>query len=839
MSVALQCTQCGRAIHSSALSGVCTACLVNTTRSGLGSGAFSPGEPLWPGRTVGPQDRFMLLKKIGQGGMGEIWLANDEHLSGGREARPVALKFLCEEIRTNPRAMMLLREEVARSQTLNHPNIVRIHDMHATMDGTPFIKMEYVEGDSLAHWLRASGEPMPWRMACELGQQVALALDYAHRSASLVHRDVKPANILVGKGPCAKLTDFGIAQALHQVEEQSESEPTGTIGYMSPEQLTGKPPSPADDVYALGATLFELLTGSAPSESGTTEAQRAHTIYTVPENVNARLQRLGLPERVPSDLAGLVSQCLHKHAAERPSMKRIAALLGQLTGLTEDAAPKPEKRNWLQPVALAALLVGGIYAAQQFDLLQKFKAAAWPKPPAEKPNPPQSSNSEEPAGAEQLPPERAQNADVPVNSEPDPKKPPVGAIAVVTSSERAGPQTTVRIFRNGQQVHEDAFRTPGRLSQPHLTLFPSTQPGPHKILVTQQGYDSEAERELSLDLGATNRADIYFGFKKVSLSSDPVSTVFWSPATVSNQDEARGGYRNFKTEVLYHFRFVKDGFHPVDLRKTFTGSADDQISVTLVPMTAPRFDSAAPLEWTNGLGMVFRLIGNLRVCTTETTVGQFRRFVAATGFTDSTNGMFSITKNGRAQAGYSWSEPGFPQSDDHPVVGVSEHDALKFCEWLNTNKEGQLDGRQVYRLPTTNEWLNFSGAGAYPWGNDETRAAGNFSGMEVAGRDGHLEWARTFPLLVVHTDPWIRTAPVTERSFVSRTGLSFVAGNAAERCQGGIVFGGSWFDGETIPPFYEKLQTLATLELLHSAPPDERDDRWGFRVVIEEKRGNR
>lgn len=836
MSVAVECSQCGRAIHSTALSGVCASCLVNTTRSGLGTGHHAaPGEALWSGRTVGPQDRFMLLKKIGQGGMGEIWLANDEHLSRGKEARPVALKFLSEEIRTNERAMELLRDEVARTQTLNHPNIVRIHDMHATMDGTPFIKMEYVEGDSLAQWLRSSGEPMPWRMVCELGAQVALALDYAHRTANLVHRDVKPGNILVGKGPTAKLTDFGIAQVCQEMDEGVESEPMGTMAYSSPEQVQGRPPSPADDVYALGATFFELLTGSTPSEASTTEALKAHTIYTVPENVNERLKRSGRADRVPSDLANLVAQCLQKHPAHRPSMKRVAALLGQLTGLTEEFAPKLERKSWWQTAALAACLVIGAYGAFKYDWLKAIQAKIQPAPKSETSDRPAAPASvQEPTGNT-----AAEVAEPPIRAPESPAVvPPAPAVEpgwiVVTVSAGLDAQRKLQVW------HKDKLVVPER-PLPQQTLYrfyyESREPGPHRVVVTQDKYQSSAERTIPLEPGKTNATVIYFGTRDISLRSDPISDVSWMHESSAKSAMADGGTRKFYAEVPYKFVFRKDGYRTLVVTNTFQGYGKGSLEVALEPKTAPEFGRGAAPLWTNGMGMVFRLVGDLRVGTTETTVAQFRRFVEATGSHHITNGMFSITVNGRRQAGYSWQNPGFAQTDGHPVVGVSEGDARAFCDWLTQADEGQLDPGQVYRLPTVAEWRAFSGAGRFPWGND-SKISGNFSGVEVLAGAGEFRWPTTFPLIEDYEDGWIRTAPVAADPAFARAGLAFIAGNAAEWCQDGKVCGGSWFDGETLD-LYDTMNTLLTDELIQPAPAGERDDRYGFRVVVAEGRVKR
>jgi serine/threonine protein kinase len=181
------------------------------------------------GLAVGPGGRFVLLDKLGEGGMGEVWLANDRELSQAGEPAFVALKFLSSSIKNDPRALAALRTEVRRSQRLTHPNIVRIFDLHTTPSGAPFVKMEFVEGNSLKRWLEERPtHVMPWRMAAKIGQQLASALQYAHEAEGIVHRDLKPGNLLLSEGPVIKLADFGIASAIQDRSTSGKAAcPTG------------------------------------------------------------------------------------------------------------------------------------------------------------------------------------------------------------------------------------------------------------------------------------------------------------------------------------------------------------------------------------------------------------------------------------------------------------------------------------------------------------------------------------------------------------------------------------------------------------------------------------
>src|ERR1700737_704199 len=203
--------------------------------------------------------RYTLLRTLGRGGMGVVWLAHDEVLD-----RDVALKFLPEIIIHDRAVLEDLKRETKRSLELTHKNIIRIHDfVHDVISGC--ISMEYVEGDTLSN-LRADkpakifepDEIKPWL------SQLCDALDYAHNHARIIHRDLKPSNLMISRRGHLKVADFGIARSL----SDSVTMPTharargGPLVYMSPQQLDGKRGTHLDDIYSLGATIYELLTSN-------------------------------------------------------------------------------------------------------------------------------------------------------------------------------------------------------------------------------------------------------------------------------------------------------------------------------------------------------------------------------------------------------------------------------------------------------------------------------------------------------------------------------------------------------------------------------------------------
>ena len=334
--------------------------------------------------TVGA-DRFRLTRALGRGGMGEVWLAQDERL---RE--PVALKFLPAEVRNDASALDDLRGETARSHRLTHQNIVRIHDLHED-SGSAFISMEFVDGPTFAALrVEQPTRVLPWDFLKPLVQQLCAALEYAHQE-KIIHRDLKPANMMLdGKGRL-KLADFGIAATVNDATSRISLRhaTSGTLAYMSPQQLAGKRPSVADDIYALGATLYELLTSKPPFYTGDLTHQ---VLNEPPEPLDERLAALGIANEIPADVAALIMACLAKDPAQRPqcaaavagwigldlaakpSTERFAAQLAHagaaLESTADDASANPAvsardifKSRWLWPglgtAALVLLVLGG------------------------------------------------------------------------------------------------------------------------------------------------------------------------------------------------------------------------------------------------------------------------------------------------------------------------------------------------------------------------------------------------------------------------------------------------------------------------------------------------
>ena len=337
------------------------------------------------GQTLG---HYEILEKLGAGGMGEVYLAEDTTLK-----RQVALKVLPPDLAASQERLERFQREAESLAALNHPNIVHVYSVEED-EGTHFITMELVQGKPLSHLVRKGG--MPLERIFEVAIPLADALATAHEKG-MIHRDLKPANIMVTDEGRVKVLDFGLAKLRQESQKQVASElPTepltgegriiGTVPYMSPEQVEGKVVDHRTDVFSLGVVLYEMATGERPFKGDTSVSVISSILKERPTQADS------LRTALPHHLARIIRHCLEKEPARRFQSAldvrneledlRAEADSGDLWNRTIPAAEPHHWKRWiwsLSAVAVAALGMAG-YAAYRGTIADSKPSQAAPSP---------------------------------------------------------------------------------------------------------------------------------------------------------------------------------------------------------------------------------------------------------------------------------------------------------------------------------------------------------------------------------------------------------------------------------------------------------------------------
>lgn len=331
--------------------------------------------------------RYRLTHRIAVGGMGEVWAADDVRL-----ARVVACKILRPELTGDPEFVGRFRTEARITASLNHPGICAVYDYGEIsgadhyLTGTAYLVMELITGESLSSVLNRLGRLSVGR-TLDVLEQTGQALQQAHARA-LVHRDIKPGNLLITPGGQVKITDFGIAKVAHEAPVTRSGMVMGTAQYISPEQAAGREASPASDIYSLGVVAYECLAGRLPFNSDNTVAIALAHVREAPPP---------LPEDVPPPVARLVMAMLAKDPAARyPNGGALARAANELRagGGREPGPPRPA------PAARPTLVAPALRtAATPPPAARPTRAAARPVPPPQPPAQPRRGPARPPAGA--------------------------------------------------------------------------------------------------------------------------------------------------------------------------------------------------------------------------------------------------------------------------------------------------------------------------------------------------------------------------------------------------------------------------------------------------------
>lgn len=694
--------------------------------------------------------RFRLVRTLGRGGMGVVWLAQDEQLE-----REVALKFLPEMLVSDRAALEDLKRETRRSLALTHHHIVRIFDFHQ-QGAVAGISMEYVDGDTLSN-MRAEKESRVFEIA-ELTpwvRQLCEAMDYAHRTAKIVHRDLKSANLMVNRAGELKVTDFGISASITESASRVSVRPGGgTLAYMSPQQLLGEDTAPSDDIYSLGATLYDLLTGRPPFYQGNIDLQIREK---VPPSIAQRRGAQGTgAEPVPEAWERTIAACLEKDPAKRP---QSAAEVWERLNEHEAVAPQVE----------------AIETYEVTEAVEEMQTA-----PVK-----ESSDAGINAGRKLL---------------------FIAAVTVIViallgsvaswwwSVEKPRRERTTAAAQQARTAKEKADAETANIAEQAYK---------------KQEADDAAEKErqrIAKEKAAAER------MRHVKI--DEMLKTAQAALTDNRYADARTAYRDLLVFDAGN-AVAETGLAEVDkaehaamalAEKQRAANEEKQRNEEESKRKAGSLErlikASKDTPWQNSLGMKFVPVpivngptGGKKVLfsTWDTRVQDYEVFAKDTG--------------------REYKKPSFAQGATHPVVNVNWDAAKAFCSWLTEKerKKGWLGENHMYRLPSDHEWSCAVGIGAredakiapvdkdsrirdeYPWGAwPPKKGAGNYGHQfETLTAASKVTFAKV--------DNFDYTSPVGSFS-ENRYGLYDIGGNVWQWCEdwydntltAKVLRGGSW-----------------------------------------------
>ena len=684
------------------------------------------GEPTKSGQLSGQFGRYRILRALGEGAMGTVYLAHDTQLE-----REVALKTPQLSDDCKPEMLERFYREARAAATLRHPRICPVYDV-GEIDGKHYITMAYIEGRPLSDFVNPAVSQTERQILIAVGK-IAQALAEAHRHG-IVHRDLKPANIMVDHQGEPVIMDFGLAQQIRPGENQRLTQ-TGVIlgspAYMSPEQVEGDPTKvgPAADQYGLGVILYELLTGQVPF-TGSLASVLGQILSKAPPPPT-RL-RPGLDPRMDA----LCTKMMAKNPADRYSSisevaDQIAAIV-RTPAVPEPVSQPPSRKSRKWAVAAAAALIA-VLVAVVIHL-------------------------------------RAGTAVLTIEvSDPDIQVAVRGATVILT-----GPGTNdvevkpgdneLTITHNGLTFKSDKFTLQrGKNVAVKVSLAGqeiAAQLGDKDLIVTPLSNNSKsnsAERSL-VDKEVAAR----------SAGSSPPKSLADAPPPSA-----------FDSHVLsqpFGPVMARDAQHAWARRMNVPVEKTNSIGMKLILIPPGRF-TMGPYK-----GHLVRITHPCFFGVYEVTRGEFAKFVTAANYRtfaeDSPGGIHLVdaemsTKWDPGNPS-TWRDPGFEQTDDHPVVQIAWRDATAFCKWLSDQEN------QRYRLPTEAEWEYACRAGTvvrnyYSSEVEDLTKIGNVA--DASARAVFPHWKE----FVKSSDGYIYTCPVG-RFLPNNFGLYDMIGNASEWC---------------------------------------------------------
>ncbi len=797
---------------------------------GVAVGALTEGQKVF--------DRYTLMKVVGSGRMSVVWLAWDES-----EEHDCALKFLPDMVKPDPSALATLKREALMLQDLKHEQIVPTLSVESEGPLVALVSPA-IEGATLSQ-LRGqkSGQTFaPAELSDWMGQ-VCEVLEYAH-GEGYVHGNLKPGNLMVDQKGTLRILDFGLEKhILNFVARATAFEDAGLeLTHVSPQQAAGEEAAIQDDIYSIGASLYELLTSKPPFYTGNLLLQLEQKVPPPMTHRRKELRVIGEPiSRIWEET---VAACLSKDPGQRPQeIGQLVEMLelqrpavGQVDPLASEvsAAPTEEPKGMNKLYAVVGGLVFAVVGLAVF--LTAFKKSPEEKAMASinkaeeirkqaeedaKAKAEEAQRLEEEAAkrTEEAAKQAAEAERIRREAEEEMKAKQAELAAKLKQVEAEAEKERIRLAQEKAELERmkaEAAKNPaagggqpgGGMTADALKKIEDAQA---RVEAAQKAFEEAQKREaerlrLQAAADAKAKAEAEIAAKMRAQKEEEERKLAEERAKKAAEERAAAAMKLAAEEKV----------RKAEEARLMALAQEEAIKKREAEMAARRF-SPEKTVWKNSLGMRVVKAGNTHVAAIECRVGDYRAFVKAS----------------RHDAGNGWERPGFDQDDSHPVVNVSWADAEAFCKWLTAKETGEqlLDG-YVYRLPTDLEWSGLVGLSGE-------------SGSSPLARDGKVKdvfpWGNEWPPAIgvgnyaenVSYDDWSNTAPVG--SFrPNNYGVYDLGGNVWEWCddwgdssqKNRVLRGGSWYgySANALQASYRRY-----LE------PTERKNDQGFRVVLAKK----
>lgn len=783
-------------------------------------------------------DRYTLMKIVGSGRMSVVWLAWDE----SRE-HDCALKFLPDMVKPDPSALATLKREAQMLQDLKHEQVVPI--LAVESEG-PLVAVvsPAIEGATLSslRGQKSGNTYSPAELSDWMGQ-VCDVLEFAH-GEGYVHGNIKPNNLMVDQKGTLRILDFGLERHMLEFVRRATDfrDATAELYHLSPQQAAGEQASALDDIYAIGASLYALLTSKPPFYTGNLMLQIEQKVPPPMTHRRKELRVIGEPiSRIWEET---VAACLSKDPAQRPQeVAQLVEMLelqrpmtGQVDALATESPATPEPKGLNKVYVAVGVLAFSICALAVFimgfkptaddktlDNLNRSaqheeetkrlreEAEKTAKEAEDRLKAIELAAKEEEEKAKQMllateaELEKARQKNVAEEARLAARRRELEAQAVappiVATGGNPGSPRDAEAIANAAKLAEEAKAELERIKKEQQALTDATA-----MLEKLQKQEAERTRRMQAEAAIAEKAAAEARVKEAAAKKD---------LEAQNRLLADKRMREREAERIQLAMETKKK------QEEEAKAAEERRIAAAAEAKRKREEELARKRfvpekavWSNSLEMRVVKVGDVHVAATECRVGDYRAFVKATNH----------------DGGKGWERPGFTQDDSHPVVNVSWSDAQAFCKWLTEREEKQeiLNG-YVYRLPTDLEWSLAAGL------TGET-------GATPAARDGKIKgvypWGKEWPPAIgvgnysenLTYDDWEKTAPVA--SFrPNRHGVYDLGGNVWEWCvdsgdssqENRVLRGGSWYgyNAGSLQASYRRY-----------LPPSERKDESGFRVVL-------